>query len=331
MSPQKSQLEWFLSRRLHIVTGKGGVGKSTLCAALGLVAARHGRKPIILETDTKERMSQLFEIPPVGYQEVEVYPNLYAKNVDPDHSMEEYVLRFVRFQAIYDALFKRSFLKYWITAMPGFREYVVLGKIWDMGQAMDGRRPAYDMMIIDSPATGHGVSLWQLPESTRRAVGGSGPIAHYSAKMRDFFADPGEAAYHIATIPEELPYAETCELVTKMRDEMNLPLGFLLLNQIPPPPFHPEAQPLFDQLMKKSPEREHFDRHIGSAAVAQALVQRGRSQQNRYNQGAHYVDKLNELPMPSVHLPFVYAKSYAKTAVEKLSHHLEEELRGQMP
>ncbi|MEW6775998.1 MAG: ArsA family ATPase [Bdellovibrionota bacterium] len=326
MADPKTRLDWFLSRRIHVVTGKGGVGKSTLCAALGLIAARHGRRAVILETDTKERMSQLFEIPPVGYREVEVYPSLYAKNVDPDHSMEEYVLRFVRFQAVYDAIFKKSFLRHWVQSMPGFREFVVLGKIWDMGQAMDGRSPDYDLMIIDSPATGHGVSLWQLPESTRKAVGGTGPIAHYAAKMRDYFADPGNTAYHVATIPEELPYAETCELVAALRDKMHLPPGFLLVNQIPPAPFHPEARPLFEKLSGKTSEREHLDRQVGRPGITQALVRAGISQSARHAQAASYLDKLAALGLTTVRLPFVYAKSYAKTAVEGISLSLETEL-----
>ncbi len=327
-SPSKTRLDWLLSRRVHVVTGKGGVGKSTLCAALGLVAARHGKRAIILETDTKERMSQLFEIPPVGYREVEVYPNLFAKNVDPDHSMEEYVLRFVRFQAVYDAIFKRSFLKYWIQSMPGFREFVVLGKIWDMGQEMDGRRPNYDFMIIDSPATGHGISLWQLPESTRKAVGGTGPIASYAAKMRDFYADPHDAAYHIATIPEELPFTETREVVRTLREGQSLPMGLLLANQIPPPAYHPEARPLLEKLLEKSPEREHVDRHIGRPNVTQALARMGKSQAARNAQAAEYLDKLAAFQMPMIRIPFVYAKSYAKTAVELISLHLEDELKA---
>lgn len=330
MSSQQTKLDWLLSKRLHIVTGKGGVGKSTLCAAMGLVAARHGRRAIILETDTKERMSQLFEIPPVGYQEVEIYPGLYAKNLDPDHSMEEYVLRFVRLQSVYDALFKKSFLQYWIQGMPGFREFVVLGKIWDMGQAFDKKRPDYDMMIIDSPATGHGVSLWQLPEATRKAVGGSGPIANYAAKMRDFFANPDEAAYHIATIPEELPYTETVELVAAMRGDLNLPLGLLLANQIPPAAYPGEAQPLFEKLLKGGAEREALSTHLGGTDIGDALINAARSQSIKHGHGVHYIEKLAELDAPMVRLPFVYAKSYAKTAVEKLSHVLEAELQEQM-
>lgn len=327
MGSQQTKLDWLLSRRLHIITGKGGVGKSTLCAAMGLVAARHGRRAIIVETDTKERMSQLFEIPPVGYQEVEIYPGLYAKNVDPDSSMEEYVLRFVRLQSVYDALFKKSFLQYWLQGMPGFREFVVLGKIWDMGQSFGKRHADYDMMIIDSPATGHGVSLWQLPESTRKTFGGVGPLANHAGRMRDFFGDPGHTAYHIATIPEELPYTETVELVSAMRGDLNLPLGFLLANQIPPAAYPGEAGPLFDKLQKGGAERDRLSDILGSAKLGDALVGAARSQQTKHGHGVHYIDKLAELDAPMVRLPFVYAKSYAKTAVEKLSQYLEAELQ----
>lgn len=327
----QSKLDWFLSRRLHIVTGKGGVGKSSLCAALGIVAAKHGKRVIILETDTKERMSQLFEIPPVGYQEVEIYPNLYAKNVDPDHSMEEYILRFVRFQAVYDALFKKSFLRYWIEGMPGFREFVVLGKIWDMGQTQRGKGRNYDMFIIDSPATGHGISLWQLPEQTRKAVGGKGPVAYYAAKMRDWYADPDHAAYHIGTIPEELPWAETKELVPKMREELALPMGLLLINQIPPAPFDPRHAERFEKLKSvTNGANAALNGHIGRENVTAALIEAGRYQSGKHQSAAEYVDKLMGLELPSVRLPFVYAKSYAKTAVEKISLHLEEALKEPM-
>jgi len=324
---KQTYLDWVLAHPFQVLIGKGGVGKSSLSAALGLVLARHGRKTVIIETDVKERMSQLFQVPPIGYREVEVYPNLFAKNVDPDSSMEEYVLRFVRLQAIYDTIFKKSFLKHWIKGMPGFREFVVLGKIWDMGQVTKGQRGHYDTIIVDSPATGHGLSLWALPRQTQNAVR-VGPLARHAGLMGDYFTEKGRALYHVATLAEEMPYNETVELLGRMKGENPLPLGMLAVNAVHPPPVRPELRKLFEEV-KDSPESvQGVAEVVGGADLARSVLSCAASQQIRADLNAHYLADYEKLSKASIGLPYIYSRTYDKTTIEFLSHELEKKLKS---
>lgn len=322
---KQSYLDWVLSHRFQVLTGKGGVGKSSLSAALGLVLARHGKRTIIIETDVKERMSQLFQVPPIGYNEVEVYPNLFAKNVDPDSSMEEYVLRFVRFQAVYDAIFRKSFLKHWVKGMPGFREFVVLGKIWDMGQLPDGHRSRYDVFIIDSPATGHGLSLWALARQTQNAVR-VGPLARHAGEMADYFVEKGRALYHIVTLAEEMPFNETVELLEKMKGDLNLPRGMLAVNAVHPPPVRPELKNLLQEVQDSSSGVEAISEVVGGPDLAMSVLASAASQQMRADLNRKYVEDYRKLSSATIELPYIYSRTYDKTTIEFLSHELEKRL-----
>lgn len=322
----QSYLDWILAHPFQVMTGKGGVGKSSLSAALGLVLARHGKRTVIIETDVKERMSQLFQVPPIGYREVEVFPNLFAKNVDPDSSMEEYVLRFVRLKTVYDAIFNRGFLRHWVKGMPGFREFVVLGKIWDMGQQMEGRRPKYDVFIIDSPATGHGLALWALPRQTQNAVR-VGPLAKHAGLMADYFTQPGRALYHVVTLAEEMPYNETVELLAKMDGENRLPRGMLAVNAVHPPAVRPELTGLLQEINDSTEGVKGVAELVGGPDLARSVLSSAASQQIRADLNRQYVDAYRKLSRATLELPYIYSRTYDKTTIEFLSHELEKRLK----
>ncbi len=324
---KQSYLDWVISHPFQVMIGKGGVGKSSLSAALGLVLARHGKRTVIIETDVKERMSQLFQVPPVGYNEVEVFPNLFAKNVDPDSSMEEYALRFVRFQAVYDAIFKKSFLKHWIKGMPGFREFVVLGKIWDMGQLPKGHKSKYDVFIIDSPATGHGLSLWALPRQTQIAVG-VGPLARHAGLMNDYFTKKGQAIYHVVTLAEEMPFNETRELLEKMKGELSLPRGMLAINAVHPQPVRPELKGLLQEVQDSTEGVHGISDVVGGMDLARSVLACASSQQIRADLNQKYVEDYRTLSDAALELPYIYSRTYDKTTIEFLSHELEKKLKN---
>src|SRR5919202_6996315 len=119
-------------KRALVVTGKGGVGKSTVALALGLAAAARGKRTIVCEVAAQESLSRVFHHAKVGFREVEMAENLWAISIDPDESMREYVLLQLKVRAMRDLLFRSRLFTYLAAATPGLKELVTIGKIWEV-------------------------------------------------------------------------------------------------------------------------------------------------------------------------------------------------------
>ena len=156
-----------LEKRLLFVTGKGGVGKSTVALALGIAAAAQGRRTIVCELSAQEHASRTFRRAEIGFHEVELRNDLWAISIDPDRSMREYILLQTRIRAMGDLLYRSRIFNYLAAATPGLREMVTIGKIWELAQ-LDRkvkRGRSYDLVIVDAPATGHGIGFLQTPKT----------------------------------------------------------------------------------------------------------------------------------------------------------------------
>ncbi len=173
-----------------IVTGKGGVGKTTVSVALGMRAAAEGKRTIVCEVAAQENASRMFEHTTVGFHEVELEENLWAISIDPDESMREYVLLQLKVRAMRDMLFRSRIFNYLTAATPGLKELVTIGKIWELAQldrkVKSGRK--YDTVIVDAPATGHGVGFLQTPR-TFANIARVGPIHSQAQTLDNFITD----------------------------------------------------------------------------------------------------------------------------------------------
>ena len=156
-----------LDRRLVVVTGKGGTGKSTMSAAVALAAARRGKRVLVCEVVAKERVADFFGKPASGPQIRELLPNLYSVHVRPREAMREYALMTLKYETLYKLAFENPAARYFLAAAPSLAEIVMLGKVWwHATQETERGRPRWDLVVLDAPATGHGLTFLTVPETS---------------------------------------------------------------------------------------------------------------------------------------------------------------------
>jgi anion-transporting ArsA/GET3 family ATPase len=230
-----------LDKRLVIVTGKGGVGKTTVAVALGLRAAAAGKRTIVCEVAAQENASRIFDHAEVGFHEVEMEENLWSISIDPDESMREYVLLQLKVRAMGDMLFRSRIFGYLAAATPGLKELVTIGKIWELAQldrrVKQGRK--YDLVIVDAPATGHGVGFLQTPR-TFASIARVGPIHAQAEALDRFITDQEHTGTAIVALPEEMPVNESATLERDLRDEVGVAVDRVYLNGLYPERFKKE-------------------------------------------------------------------------------------------
>jgi anion-transporting ArsA/GET3 family ATPase len=198
-------------KRLVFVTGKGGVGKSTVAIALGIAAARRGLRTIVAELSGQARAAEVFGVAPPSGEEVRLTEELHAISVDMERAMEEYLHE--RAGRVGDLLAASRAFHAFAHATPGMRELLSIGKVWELAQ--DRRRVAdaqpYDLVIVDAPATGHALGALRAP-ATFAEIARVGPIAHQGRTIDATLRDPAQTAVIAVVLPEEMPVTETLAL-----------------------------------------------------------------------------------------------------------------------
>jgi anion-transporting ArsA/GET3 family ATPase len=305
-----------LDKRLVFLTGKGGVGKSTVAAALGMLAARRGKRTIICEVAQQERMSSVFHTKGVGYHETEIAKDLFAFSIDPQRALEEYLLMQIKIKPVYDLMFKNRIFTYFAAATPGLRELVTIGKVWELAQ-LDRRvkRGAkYDLVIVDAPATGHGIGILRTPK-TFSDIARVGPIKRQADAIYDFVTDTELTSVCAVAWPEEMPVNETLDLRRNLRRELNIDLDEIFMNGLYPALFsEPEAETVQDLL-----ERGEAANGDGSPLVRAAL----RAALSEYRRATAQQQQLARLESESgedvIELPFLFRPEMDMQAIEELT------------
>lgn len=237
-------VEQILNKRLLLVTGKGGTGKTTVAAAIGRLAAERGRKTIICEVDVqKSSIPPIFGVSP-GYQPTSVAPRLSVCNLDWHNALEEWLERTVPGQRVVRLILNNPVVRVFLDATPGAREVVILSKIASLAET-------WDLVIIDMPASGHAIGMLRVPRLAMRLMAG-GPIRKRAEELLTVFGRR-DTGLVIVALPEEMVVNETIETFTAVRAEVpRLDIPLILLNRSATPTLTTDERALLERLSARA-------------------------------------------------------------------------------
>jgi anion-transporting ArsA/GET3 family ATPase len=307
--PGARRMDDLLAHSLLVVAGKGGVGKSTMAAALGLAADRRGLRTIVVEVAARDDVSRaLGAADTVGYGERAISERLHHISIDPQCAMEEYLRQQLPVGALASVLARSRIFGTLSAATPGLRELLTVGKVWELAQPErrgHGSRP-YDLVVLDAPATGHALAMLRAP-ATFASVARVGPVATQGRAVAGFLGDARRTAVVAVCTPEEMPVAETLELAPRLREQVGLDLSLVVVNAVVPHRFTRHDE----RTLQAAPP---------SAAQHAALFAASWARRQR----AHIVELRRGVGgVPVVTLPLVIESALDAAAVDQLSREFE--------
>jgi anion-transporting ArsA/GET3 family ATPase len=290
-----------LDKRLVLVTGKGGVGKTTVAAALGLAAARRGKRVVLCEVAGHDRLSPLV-------------PELTTVSVDPDEAKQEWLRYQLRSRTLASVLGGSRLFQYLTAAAPGLSELVTIGKVWDLAQ-LERRTggTVFDVAIVDAPATGHALAMLRSP-STFAAVARVGPVGRHAATIDRSLRDPEHTGVLTVALPEEMPVNETVEFERALERDLDMAIDAIVVNAV-----HPAR---FDAKEARAIEEAGGGGRVAKAALAAALSEHRRARAEHAQ-----VRRLRRAATaPVATLPRVFEPELGRDELERLSVDLERRL-----
>ncbi len=299
-----------LDRRFIAVIGKGGTGKTMVSAALALRAAASGKRVLVAMAQAQERISAMLETEKVGSRNQNILANIDAVNLDPDVCLEEYGIMILRIRALYKAVMDNRLVKGFLRAVPGMDAWSMLGKVLYHAKEMEDGRKRYDLVILDAPATGHGLSMLKVPQ----VIVDVAPPGLLRREADDGIAtlrDPRATAAVVVTLPEEMPTAETEELVARLEKEVGIRASLLVVNQV--------LAPLFVSRAGAATKAAHALEAVGPFAP---LGRAARSRLTREGIQSTMLQRLTKLGLPTIELPMLAVERLNRGHVEQMSKRL---------
>jgi anion-transporting ArsA/GET3 family ATPase len=260
-----------LSRQLHFVSGKGGVGKSTVSCALALLFREQGHRVLLAQVHApKDSHAHLLGWDEVPHEVEELEEGLFAVNATPENSLREYGLMTLKYEALYKVAFENRIMRSFLRFVPSLAELTMLGKLWFHAQEKrDDGRPRFDRIVVDCPSTGHGLGFLRVSQIVRN-VSRSGPLADKAAEMAAVIEAPERSALHVVTLPEDMPTNETLSFIAEVRRTGVAPLGHLMVNSVISPAFGPAVREELERAVLAEPS----DATSPAARELRGVVQR---------------------------------------------------------
>ena len=309
-----------LDRRLIFVTGKGGVGKTTIAAALASLAAGRGKRTLVCEVDPKGDLAEFYETGPTTFAEREIAPRLWAMSMDTEASLKQYLSLQLKIPLVARVGPLAKMFDFVASAAPGVREIVTVGKLcWEVKESH------YDLVVVDASASGHIVSQLAAPQGINQLVQ-VGLVRQQTGWMLEILGDPATTGVVVVATPAEMPVSETLELTARLREETNVDLAAVVVNRVLPELFGRGEEEVFERL--DTP---------GALAVLEAglggpvgpAMQAARLTVSMRRSRTEHLERLRQAidpRVPLLYMPYLFFRAHGLRATHQIADALSAEL-----
>jgi anion-transporting ArsA/GET3 family ATPase len=309
-----------LDPRVLLVTGKGGVGKSTVAAALAIAAVRTGRRTCLVEVEGRQTMRSLFDTERWDFDEREVRQDLFGMSIDPEASLSEYLAMFYGGKRLSRLVVNSTAVEFATTAAPGIKDVLLIGKIKEMERRRDADgRFVYDTIVVDAPPTGRILTFLRAPEATTELIR-VGPIREQAQSVVDLLLDPNRLRLQLVTLLEEMPVAETADSARDL-GALGVQLNPVIANRV----LQPQLDEASAKVVEDGMELEALQRVLAGSGLddegsARVLRELGERHLRRLAlQDEMRAALRDQITLPLLELPYLPTRSFAETEVSLLA------------
>lgn len=309
-----------LDHRLLFVTGKGGVGKTSVASALAMLAAERGKRTLVCEVDAKGNLADFLGVGPLKFEPTEVRPKLHAMSMDTEESLKEYLRLFLKVPFVSRMGALAGVFDFMATAAPGVKEILTIGKL-----TYEVKENHYDLVVVDAAATGHVVGQLASPVAINDLVK-VGLVRNQTDWMIDILTDHRQTGVVVVTAPEEMPVSETLELIGRLGGETEIGLSGVVVNRVLPELFSGDDEEIFESLRDGKPLAE-LTRRAGEGVV-DVLEGADLAVRLRRSRVSHMTRLRDGLPdgVDLLYVPYLFHRSHGVRATGRIAEELGSEL-----